>query len=83
MVNFRVADLDAMLAQLRPAGVEVIDALEESELGRSGWACRRARSFTARSWKISVVQSPPCRRTSCARAAPGRTGCPTSNTASW
>ena len=27
MVNFRVTDLDAMLAQLRSAGVEVIDAL--------------------------------------------------------
>ena len=38
MVNFRVANLDAMLAQLRSAGVEVIDALEESELGRFGWA---------------------------------------------
>jgi predicted enzyme related to lactoylglutathione lyase len=38
MVNFRVADLDAMLAQLRSAGVEVIDALEESEDGRFGWA---------------------------------------------
>jgi predicted enzyme related to lactoylglutathione lyase len=38
MVNFRVADLDAMLAQLRSAGVEVIDSLEESEFGRFGWA---------------------------------------------
>jgi len=38
MVNFRVADLDALLAQLRSAGVEVIDALEESELGRFAWA---------------------------------------------
>jgi predicted enzyme related to lactoylglutathione lyase len=38
MVNFRVADLEAMLAQLRSAGVEVIDALEESEFGRFGWA---------------------------------------------
>ena len=38
MVNFRVADLDAMLAQLRSAGVEVIAALEESEYGRFGWA---------------------------------------------
>src|SRR3954462_7754648 len=38
MVNFRVDDLDAMLAQLRSAGVEVIDALEESEFGRFGWA---------------------------------------------
>jgi predicted enzyme related to lactoylglutathione lyase len=38
MVNFRVADLDAMLAQLRLAGVEVVDALEESDDGRFGWA---------------------------------------------
>ncbi|HWH93608.1 MAG TPA: VOC family protein [Baekduia sp.] len=38
MVNFRVADLDAMLAQLRAAGVEVLDQLEESEFGRFGWA---------------------------------------------
>jgi predicted enzyme related to lactoylglutathione lyase len=38
MVNFRVADLDAMLAQLRAAGVEVIDEPAESEQGRFGWA---------------------------------------------
>jgi predicted enzyme related to lactoylglutathione lyase len=38
MVNFRVTDLDAMLAQLRAGGVEVIDALEESQFGRFGWA---------------------------------------------
>lgn len=38
MVNFRVNDLDAMLTQLRNAGVEVIDALEESEYGSFGWA---------------------------------------------
>ncbi len=38
MVNFRVRDLDAMLAQLRSGGVEVVDALDESEFGRFGWA---------------------------------------------
>jgi predicted enzyme related to lactoylglutathione lyase len=38
MVNFRVADLDAMLAQLRAAGVEVIESPEESEHGRFAWA---------------------------------------------
>ena len=43
MVNFRVADLDAMLAQLRSAGVEVIDALEESEYGRFGVGGRSRR----------------------------------------
>jgi predicted enzyme related to lactoylglutathione lyase len=38
MVNYRVADLDAMLAQLRAAGVEVADRVEELEYGRFGWA---------------------------------------------
>jgi predicted enzyme related to lactoylglutathione lyase len=38
MINFRVVDLDAMLAQLRAAGVEVEDHIEESEYGRFGWA---------------------------------------------
>jgi len=38
MVNYRVRDLDAMLAQLRAAGVEVDDKVEELEFGRFGWA---------------------------------------------
>lgn len=39
MVNFVVRDLDAMLAQLRAAGVEVDDATQEiEEIGRFGWA---------------------------------------------
>jgi predicted enzyme related to lactoylglutathione lyase len=38
MVNFTVSDLDAMLAQLRDAGVEVDDRVEELEFGRFGWA---------------------------------------------
>jgi predicted enzyme related to lactoylglutathione lyase len=38
MVNYRVSDLDAMLAQLRKAGVPVEAKIEESELGRFGWA---------------------------------------------
>jgi len=38
MLNFRVRDLDAMLAQLRAAGVELTDTIEESEHGRFGWA---------------------------------------------
>ena len=38
MVNYRVADLDAMLAQLRDAGVEVDERVEEQEFGRFGWA---------------------------------------------
>jgi len=38
MLNFRVADLDAMLAQLRSAGTEVDEGVHESEHGRFGWA---------------------------------------------
>jgi predicted enzyme related to lactoylglutathione lyase len=37
MVNFTVRDLDAMLAQLRVAGVEVDDDVAELEFGRFGW----------------------------------------------
>ena len=38
MINYRVDDLDAMLAQLRAAGVQVDDKVEDSEFGRFGWA---------------------------------------------
>ena len=38
MVNYRVPDLDAMLAQLREAGVPVEEHVEEQEYGRFGWA---------------------------------------------
>jgi len=39
MVNFTVTDLDAMLGQLRAAGVEVDERIEQLEgIGRFGWA---------------------------------------------
>jgi predicted enzyme related to lactoylglutathione lyase len=38
MVNFRVRDLDAMLEQLRRAGVNVDERVHEQEYGRFGWA---------------------------------------------
>jgi len=38
MVNYRVRDLAAMLAQLRAHGVAVDDRVEELEYGRFGWA---------------------------------------------
>jgi len=38
MLNYRVSDLDAMLTQLRAAGVTVEDKVEQSEFGRFGWA---------------------------------------------
>jgi predicted enzyme related to lactoylglutathione lyase len=39
MINYTVADLDAMLAQLRGGGVEVDDLIHEIDgIGRFGWA---------------------------------------------
>ena len=38
MVNYRVRDLDAMLEQLRAAGVDVADERHEDENGHFGWA---------------------------------------------
>ena len=37
MVNYRVADLTALLAALRVEGCEVLDQVEESEYGKFGW----------------------------------------------
>lgn len=37
MINYRVADLAAMLEQLRAGGVEVDAKTEESEYGKFGW----------------------------------------------
>jgi predicted enzyme related to lactoylglutathione lyase len=37
MINFRVDDLDALLAQLRAAGVTVDERTDTNELGRFGW----------------------------------------------
>ncbi|GHE08166.1 VOC family protein [Klenkia taihuensis] len=38
MLNFRVRDLDAMLAQLRTAGADVSDDVEDMDgVGRFGW----------------------------------------------
>ena len=38
MLNFRVADLDAMLTQLREAGASVEDEISEASFGRFGHA---------------------------------------------
>ena len=36
-MNFRVADLDALLAALRSEGCNVVDKVERSEYGAFGW----------------------------------------------
>jgi predicted enzyme related to lactoylglutathione lyase len=38
MLNYRVRNLDAMLAQLRAAGVAVAEKVEDYDYGRFGWA---------------------------------------------
>ncbi len=37
MINYRVDDLDAILAALREEGVDVDDKVEEYEYGKFGW----------------------------------------------
>ncbi len=37
MVNYRVADLHALIAQLRAEGCNVMDKVDESEFGKFGW----------------------------------------------
>ena len=37
MVNFRVADLEALLAALREEGCDVVERTEASEQGKFGW----------------------------------------------
>lgn len=37
MLNFRVADLDALLAVLRAEGCNVLEGSESSEFGKFGW----------------------------------------------
>jgi len=38
MINYRVDDLDAVLAQLRAAGATVDDKVDDTEYGKFGWA---------------------------------------------
>lgn len=38
MINYRVSNLDAMLKQLRDAGADVDDKVEDFDYGKFGWA---------------------------------------------
>jgi predicted enzyme related to lactoylglutathione lyase len=38
MVNYRVGDVDKMIAQLKAAGAAVDDKIQEYEYGKFGWA---------------------------------------------
>jgi predicted enzyme related to lactoylglutathione lyase len=37
MINYRVADLHALLAALKSEGCNVVDKVDESEFGKFGW----------------------------------------------
>jgi predicted enzyme related to lactoylglutathione lyase len=37
MINYRVADLHALLAALRAEGCQVVEKVDESEYGKFGW----------------------------------------------
>jgi len=37
MFNFRVHDLDALMAQLKSEGVQVVDDVQDTEYGKFGW----------------------------------------------
>ena len=53
MVNYRVDDLDAMLAQLRAAGCAVQDKVDSSAQGRFGWVMDPEGN------KVELWQPPP------------------------
>ena len=53
MVNFRVADLDGLLAALRAEGCNVVDKTDSSEQGKFGWVLDPEGN------KIELWQPPP------------------------
>ena len=58
MVSYRVRDLDAMLAQLRAAGVTLVGEPEAGELGRFAWALDPDGN------KLELWEPPPARPSS-------------------
>ena len=57
MANYRVRDLDAMLAQLGAAGARVDDKVEEYDYGRFGWADPEGNGFELWEPKVSAPGS--------------------------
>ncbi len=53
MVNYRVDDLQALLAALRAAGCQVLDKTEDGEYGRFGWV------IDPEGHKVELWQPPP------------------------
>lgn len=53
MVNYRVADLHALLAALRAEGCDVLEKVDDSEYGRFGWVMDPEGN------KIELWEAPP------------------------
>lgn len=53
MVNFRVADLDALLSALRLEGCNVLEQVDDSEYGKFGWVIDPEGN------KVELWQPPP------------------------
>lgn len=53
MVNYRVADLAALLVALRAEGCDVVDKMDDSEYGKFGWV------FDPDGNKIELWEPPP------------------------
>ena len=53
MVNYRVADLAALLNSLREEGCEVLDKTDDSEYGKFGWVMDPEGN------KVELWQPPP------------------------
>jgi predicted enzyme related to lactoylglutathione lyase len=53
MINYRVDDLDALLAALRAEGCQVLDKSDDSEYGKFGWVIDPEGN------KVELWQPPP------------------------
>ena len=53
MINYRVADLHALLKALRDEGCNVLDKVEESEYGKFGWV------IDPEGHKVELWEPPP------------------------
>ncbi len=58
MFNFRVADLDAMIRQLRAAGIRVETEIEEGDQGRFGWTVD-PEGHRIELWEPPPPETPP------------------------
>jgi hypothetical protein len=62
MVNYRVADLHALLDALRSEGVHVEEKVDESEYGKFGWVIeprgQQSRAVATTRWAVNSRRWP-------------------------